>query len=239
MEVNDPGENKSSDGDNSDSDNITVEALSALREFHDEQEFIQNVRLVYGEHDAAERLMENDLSKFFPEDWQISQFWYDTETTRVLVNEVKRLSGSQGKVACISCPSVFRCCGLTPNVHLFEYDKRFEAFGSAFFFYDYKYPENIPDSCCKKYSVIILDPPFLTPECLGNMAITVNKLAEPNARIILCTGVLLEKEAEEYLHLKKSSFIPKHRSNGIHLRHEFGCFTNYTLDIADCTNHLN
>jgi hypothetical protein len=51
----------------------------------------------------------------------MSQFWYDEETSVYLAEVVKRLAGANGKVACISCPSVFRACGLSQNSRLISY----------------------------------------------------------------------------------------------------------------------
>lgn len=125
--------------------------------------------------------------------------------------------GAKGKVACVSCPSIFRACESVENgnfikitellywnryyanldikksfvccaVHLFEFDKRFKAFGSSYHFYDYNEPEQIPDSCVSAFSVVIADPPFLSEECLEKVALTVKKLIKENGKIILCSG---------------------------------------------------
>jgi hypothetical protein len=74
------------------------------------------------------------------------------------------------------------------TVDLFEFDKRFDAFGKYFFFYDYKDPENVPDECVGAYQVVIADPPFLSEECLEKVALTVKKIVAPNGKILLCTG---------------------------------------------------
>ncbi|ODN02357.1 Protein-lysine N-methyltransferase N6AMT2, partial [Orchesella cincta] len=114
-------------------------------------------------------LFNNDLNKTFPEDWQLSQFWYDEKTSKTLANEVLR-QAQKGKIACLSCPSIFRACENAENVHLFEYDRRFQAFGSLFHFYDYSDPENIPNTLATQpFPVVMcnLIPPFLPKRCLG------------------------------------------------------------------------
>jgi len=78
--------------------------------------------------------------------------------------------------------------GFLISVHLFEYDKRFAAFGSSYIFYDYSSPESVPEQCFNAYSVVIVDPPFLAKECLEKVAETVKKISKPDAKIILCTG---------------------------------------------------
>ena len=74
------------------------------------------------------------------------------------------------------------------TVDLYEYDKRFQVYGSSFHFYDFNSPEDVPSECAGSYSVIILDPPFLSEECLEKMSLTVKKLATSDAKILLCTG---------------------------------------------------
>jgi hypothetical protein len=159
---------------------------------------------------------------------QISQFWYDKETTRILVTEIQSLRmlyPFNARIACLSCPSVFRCIGpsnygmnmkaattrrqytalalpvasefckkvlikylLFVPVDLFEFDRRFEAFGSSYCFYDFQSPLQVPDTSLGAYSIVILDPPFLSEDCLEKMSLTVKKLATMDAKILLCTG---------------------------------------------------
>lgn len=83
------------------------------------------------------------------------------------------------------------CVVVGRTVDLFEFDKRFDAFGSYFIFYDYKDPENVPEECLQAYKVVIVDPPFLSEECLEKVAITVKKIVAANGKIILCSGKYL------------------------------------------------
>ena len=46
------------------------------------------------------------------------------------------------------------------QMHLLEYDKRFEAF-SNFSFWDYNDPINLDNSLKGQYDLILMDPPFL------------------------------------------------------------------------------
>jgi len=207
---------------------LSNSTLVALQQFLSEQQVVQEAT---GNpfQDKKSQLFENDLSVSFPEDWQMSQFWYDQETSELLAAEVMRLTGEFGKAVCVSCPSVFRACKSNQNVHLFEFDKRFQAFGSSFYFYDYNKPEEIPEECKHAYSVIIADPPFLSEECLTKLSVTLKLLATPDAKIILCTGVMMSNEAVKHLPVRKAEFIPKHKNN---LGNEFACFTNYNMEIG-------
>jgi len=46
---------------------------------------------------------------------QLSQFWYDEETSRRLAEEVLEQAGPGGRVACVSSPSIFRACQVGDN----------------------------------------------------------------------------------------------------------------------------
>lgn len=81
-----------------------------------------------------------------------------------------------------------KCLVVGRTVDLFEFDKRFDAFGSCFFFYDYKDPENVAPECVGRYNVVMVDPPFLSEECLEKVSITVKKILAPGGKIILCSG---------------------------------------------------
>jgi hypothetical protein len=38
---------------------------------------------------------------------QLSQFWYDDETAEYLSREARRASGPTGKIALVSCPTLY------------------------------------------------------------------------------------------------------------------------------------
>ena len=76
---------------------------------------------------------------------------------------------------------------------IFEFDKRFDAFGSYFYFYDYKDPENVPEQCIGAYQVVIADPPFLSEECLEKVSKTVKKILAPGGKILLSSGKFCKK----------------------------------------------
>ncbi|RCN24239.1 hypothetical protein ANCCAN_30069 [Ancylostoma caninum] len=49
-------------------------------------------------------------------------------------------------------------------------------------------------------------------------------LGKPSAKIILCTGAIMEKMADRLLGLHRLEFEPRHANN---LSNEFSCFANY------------
>ena len=225
----------------------------------------------------------------------MSQFWYDEDTSNKLAEEIQRLAGPEGKVACLSCPSAFRACRGAKNgkiitsywtkireyfglhllqmchfsitfyiflyvVYLFEFDRRFKAFGASYHFYDYNHPEDLPEECHGAYSVVIADPPFLSVECLTKLAEAVKLVKTSDAKVILCTGrlsaCLLLNVAHFICHVKHAKQIIKLKWNfagdimGEHaeklmglkkteflpkhknnLGNEFSCFANYDFPI--------
>lgn len=71
-------------------------------------------------------------------------------------------------------------------VTLLEHDKRFAVYREDFIFYDYKNPLDIPRELASLYDIVIMDPPFLSEECLTKTAVTAKYLAK--GKIVLCTG---------------------------------------------------
>lgn len=159
------------------------------------------------------------------ENWQLSQFWYDDETANILANEAVKLSGENGRIVCISCPTVYKKLhSLNKEIKLclLEYDKRFSIFGDEFIFYDYKNPLNLDNSLKQAFDVVLADPPYLSEECLSNMAKTIKFLTRD--KIILCTGAIMEDLACKLLDVRPSSLKINHQKK---LGNEFKCFVNY------------
>ncbi len=77
------------------------------------------------------------------------------------------------------------------NIKLFEYDKRFEIYGSNYIFYDYKNPLNLDSEFNNFFNLIISDPPYLAPECHIKTGMTIKKIGiAENLKLIICTGIL-------------------------------------------------
>ena len=101
---------------------------------------------------------------------RVSQFWYDESTceafSKIIIGELERRKILKtGKVIFISSPTAFKhlmANKVLPQeqMHLLEYDKRFEAF-SNFSFWDYNDPINLDDSLKAQFDLILMDPPFL------------------------------------------------------------------------------
>uniref|UniRef100_A0A8D8XYY7 Protein-lysine N-methyltransferase n=2 Tax=Cacopsylla melanoneura TaxID=428564 RepID=A0A8D8XYY7_9HEMI len=198
---------------------LSANTLKALNEFltekKEKEDMLKNV------------LDNNETGKIinFEEDWQLSQFWYDETTTQRLSEEAAQRIGNEGSIALISCPTLYpKIKKLAPEakVSLFEYDTRFKVYGSDFIFYDYKAPLDVPRELSGHYDLVILDPPFLSDECLTKAAVTAKFLAKRD--ILVCTGEIMQDLVQRLLGVKKCQFVPRHKNN---LANDFACFVNF------------
>lgn len=163
------------------------------------------------------------------EDWRLSQFWYDSSTAQTVADELKHLSCISGSpVACIACPTLYvQLKRMNPDfeAYIFEFDKRFERYGTDFIFYDYNQPEDFPSTYQHKYQVVVADPPYLSEECLLKTCKTMELLAnQKNSYLLLLTGKVQEQLALKLLNLRPCGFRPTHHNK---LGNEFVLFTNY------------
>ncbi|KAK7077065.1 EEF1A lysine methyltransferase 1, partial [Halocaridina rubra] len=200
---------------------LSTETMGALMEFYREQE------------ERSERLRqieEGQVPENFDEDWNLSQFWYDEDTAKSLARECLRAVGSGGSIACISSPTLYRTLKSMEHdcrICIFEYDTRFAVYKNDFVFYDYKNPLGVPEDSREKFDMVVADPPYLAEDCMTKTAITVKTIMIPEAKIVICTGTVMEDLAGRLLGVKKCKFDIKHRNR---LSNPFSCFANYNLD---------
>lgn len=174
----------------------------------------------------------------------MSQFWYNDKTKRTLAElttRCKQTDGSQLRVALLSSPSLYdyvRAANADGIVHLFEYDQRFSAYGSDFVQYDYNLA-NEPDYLSQfagYFDLIIADPPFLSEECIEKISLIIKLLTKPTTgKILLCSGDVVEKWAQQFMQLQRCRFQPEHERN---LGNAFASYANFDLDVliaADTT----
>ncbi|XP_059468475.1 EEF1A lysine methyltransferase 1 [Neocloeon triangulifer] len=202
---------------------LSAATFAALQEFYNEEKERQ---------DKVAKILEsvNDNKQDIPqfqEDWQLSQFWYDDETADRLAKEVLKAAGPEGKIALVSCPTLYtRLKKSNANVTLFEYDERFAAYETDFCFYDYRNPLKVPSEMTSSFDIVVADPPFLSEECLTKTAVTIRYLAKD--KILLCTGAVMSDLAQRLLQVRQLDFLPGHRNN---LGNEFRCFANFECGL--------
>ncbi|XP_071754157.1 EEF1A lysine methyltransferase 1 [Centroberyx gerrardi] len=207
---------------------LSAETLAALQEFYDETR-----------NDETDSAAPSDPFAVgaVEEDWRMSQFWYSDDTATRLAEEVVHEAGEGGRIACLSAPSVYQKLkqGVVAgsdrvSAVVLEFDRRFAAYGPEFVFYDYNAPLALPaDVAPQSFDVVLADPPYLSPECLGKVARTAKYLSK--GKVLLCTGAIMESHAKDLLDVKMCSFLPKHNKN---LANEFRCFVNYPSRLLSC-----
>lgn len=214
------------DYDDSDLPCLSSHTLAALQEF-----FLQNQPSL--DADAADNVEKTEnkgvQADLLPEDWRLSQFWYDPATAQVVAEELHYLSRlTASTVACIACPTLYvQLKKSSPEVEaqIFEFDKRFEKYGTDFIFYDYNQPEDLPSIYQHKFQVVVADPPYLSEECLVKVTETMMLLAnQKNAFFLLLTGKVQQELAAKLLNARPCGFQPTHHHK---LGNEFMLFTNY------------
>ncbi|CAK9302961.1 unnamed protein product [Gordionus sp. m RMFG-2023] len=153
--------------------------------------------------------IEDSSHLHFPtENWQLSQFWYNETSSSILANEIIKNTVWGNKIC-----------------YLFEYDKRFSYFPN-YIFYDYKEPLKISKEFKDTFDFILVDPPFLSEECLSNISQTLAYLT--SQKIILCTGEIMQHLAFIYASVLPTNFCPEHENN---LANKFLCYSNYNAKI--------
>lgn len=207
---------------NQDEDDLVLSehARKALEEFYREQ----------AEKEAAVNCLGLNDDDYVQENWELSQFWYDLQTAETLAEVALQVAGEEGRIACISCPTVAsrlqKMKSKSSLSFIFEYDERFKGlFGDYFIFYDYNQPLNLKEELKHSFDLVMVDPPYLSLECLEKVSQTVHFLAKE--KVVLCTGAVMEPTAKELLGVDPCKFTPKHANN---LGNEFKCFANFDLD---------
>ncbi|KAM9971643.1 hypothetical protein ACTFIW_011626 [Dictyostelium discoideum] len=203
-------------------DEITLskESLSALQDFYKSREVEQQDKFEIGE------------------DWQLSQFWYEEETSKFVANVIEQETIGGNVVVCLSTPSIYKVLhknnNLLLNSNLFEYDKRFDVYGEKFHFYDYNNPEDgISEQLKGNVDYICLDPPFLSEECIEKVAKTITLLRKPTTRLLLLTGRIQWNNIQKYLpEMMICEFEPKHPR----LQNDFFCCSNYHSKLLGLEN---
>lgn len=164
--------------------------------------------------------------------------WYNQQTSTTLATALLKDASPSTTIAVLSAPSAYITMrqllaktdqSRRPSIHLFEYDPRF-AILPNFTKYDYAKPMLFPKDFIGHFDAIIVDPPFLSEDCQTKMAMTVSKVAKPEVKIIVCTGVVMQGLVEKLYGRKgvrRRPFEPQHKKG---LSNQFACFANFDCE---------
>lgn len=241
---------------------LSAESLAALQEFRDEQKdrLAKFAELYEGaENEYSSRKEEGEKSNTdkstqkntaltiddFQEDWQLSQFWYSDETANILADALLEGADENTVICIVSAPSVYAMIKArnpstlpTQKIYLFEFDRRFALLSGKdhFGFYDYNQPEEFRDDLKGKVDRLLIDPPFLEPECQQKSSLTAKALLRGDKKaktesgdlqykLISCTGERMKDNVKRnYPDTRITTFYPEHK-NG--LSNEFRCYASF------------
>lgn len=77
------------------------------------------------------------------------------------------------------------------------------------------------------FNIIIMDPPFLSEECIEKMLSISKKLSQSNCKIIVCSGQTISIWIKKFSSLHQCDFKPAHQKC---LGNEFASYANFDLD---------
>jgi len=164
------------------------------------------------------------------------KFWYTDEFSLLMAREAISLGGSRKDestpiiIICIACPSIFQAIRKSVSINvtsfILEFDHRFSVYAPSFIFYDFHAPLSIPQHLHHSADFIILDPPYLNPDCLNHVMQSVHLLEKLNgsSKIIANTGAILREKLERIYNMKPVKTQPTHK---VQIMNPFLCYTNY------------
>eukprot|EP00457_Paulinella_chromatophora_P013249 gb/GEZN01013528.1/.p1 GENE.gb/GEZN01013528.1/~~gb/GEZN01013528.1/.p1 ORF type:complete len:201 (-),score=32.11 gb/GEZN01013528.1/:166-768(-) len=165
------------------------------------------------------------------ENFAMSQFWYTEDTSTRLAKEALLKAGPGGRIACISCPSLFKALEKLLSSEdlgrhmLLEFDRRFEVYHPSFCFYDFKKPKQLPAGMLHAFDYVVADPPYLNQDCMGLVAQTITLLAKSaKTPAVFNTGAVLQDPIRTLLGWRPARFHPEHSCK---LSNEFRTYTSY------------
>lgn len=239
---------------------MSAESIAALQEFRDEQKsrlakFAEMYEGAENEFSSrnGEKLDDTKSGKKdpkltiddFQEDWQLSQFWYSDETANILADALLEGADKSTVICIVSAPSVYAMIKArdpstlpTDKIYLFEFDRRFALLSGKdhFGFYDYNHPEEFREDLKGKVDRLLIDPPFLEPECQQKSSLTAKALlrgdkkaktefGDTQYKLISCTGERMKDNVRRnYPDTRITTFYPEHK-NG--LSNEFRCYASF------------
>jgi len=200
---------------------------------------------VEGTCDANPPLNENTVNRFLlrnAEKADLNQYWYSKKTIEKMVDDVCRYGGK--KIAFLSTPSIY--FSLPENIRnkstLFDLDPKWTK-EPRYVLYDFKQIETISKDLHHTFTMVVIDPPFITEEVWEKYTEAaklllikeedVKKDDEDSCRRCLCTTIHENAEMMfKLLQVKPNKFRPSIPN----LVYQYDIYTNYESENLNVYN---
>ena len=189
-----------------------------------------------GSCDPTSKSNETTLNRFLLrniEKADLNQYWYSKKTIEKMVNEVCCYGGE--KIAFLSTPSIY--FSLPEDVRkkstLFDLDSKWTK-EPRYVLYDFNQIETIPKDLYHTFTMVVIDPPFITREVWEKyteaaklLLLKEEDLKKDNKELVnrcLCTTIHENAEMMyELLQVKPNKFRPSIPN----LVYQYDIYTNY------------
>lgn len=219
------------------------ELLNELRDISKRHEMMRCISNTKNKPYFSDNMNVSSAAKFLDtrkENASYNQYWYSHETITHLCSLIIEahacIPENQRRIAFLSTPSLYFSM---PNevrlqsCNLFDYDRQFGVDDDRFIFYDYNHPTkfecgsvDVSGQLERKFSMVVIDPPFITNEVWAKYALTTKHL--------LCadTGLVILTTISENSKLLKELFGEKVQSSNFqpsipNLVYQYSIFTNF------------
>ncbi|KAL0479924.1 N(6)-adenine-specific DNA methyltransferase [Acrasis kona] len=179
----------------------------------------------------------------------LNQYWYSTKTIDTIILEVedhisKRSSKNlPWRIAFVSTPSIYFSIAEAQRsqCNVFDIDEKWKK-DSGFVSYNFNEPTNISDDMKNKFTMVIIDPPFITKEVWQKYTETAHFLlcnpdneADDSSKsncIIASTIAENQQMMEEFLNVHPVKFKPSIPN----LVYQYNLYCNYQSEVLSQIN---
>ncbi|KAI8469010.1 MAG: putative N6-adenine methyltransferase-domain-containing protein [Monoraphidium minutum] len=144
---------------------------------------------------AADVQRQEDFLDRHTERPEFNQYWYSGSTISVLVQEILAAAPC-GRVAFLSTPSLFfslpEGSAARANSVLLDFDAVSFGGTAGFAAYDFNAPEELPPGLAGSFSLVVIDPPFITEPVWRQYARTAALLLPRGAPPHVIASTVLE-----------------------------------------------
>ncbi|KAL9642767.1 hypothetical protein ABK040_009842 [Willaertia magna] len=160
------------------------------------------------------------------ENENFNQYWYSSHTIDVIVKVIEDHLKEEpnNRVAFLSTPSLyFSLSSPNPNANLFEFDTKWSK-DKGFVLFDFNQPECFDENLSHQFTMVVVDPPFITREVWEKYAKAILKLRKDENTKIICSTIAENADMmKELLNLTSTVFQPSIP----HLVYQYNLYTNF------------